>query len=721
MLKNKKALVMSVLCAVASVGFVMSASAAEQTMHGNLDEVVVEGSRNLTPDGKIDKTIHFGIYGDKKFTEVPANITSYTDKMIEQNYMPTRTLFNVATNNPSVMVGGCSTNNNVELQMRGIPFNTHDMLLDGMPGMMGMGIIPENWVGRLDVITGPNIVLSGAGAKQSTSGIINYVPKKAEDKPNLSIKETYSSSHLFTHDIDWGQRFGKDNRYGIRINAERYAGDTSVSNENVQGKDLYINIDQRTKNSKTSLLYGYDHVKHHGMPEVLKISDSVMSTLSGLPSADKVVDNFMPSWSYLSHQRHLYTLSHEQKLNDNVAFYVKGGYQKLTWPGYLDSKPSLLNDAGDYELTISGSQTGSWWQRRVWMSGFKFNFDTGDVKHDVTLGYEYFSHSWYGVTDTGTKSTVHGNIYTGITSDPGAPYAPLDHYARSSSIFNRSVVLADTLSMLDDKLIVTAGLRHQKIHTSSYSSSTGAITKDYNKSATSPTFGAVYKLSPVTSLYANYSEGMSTLSVPKGVVNEKEVLPPVKTKQYEIGSKWDLGDWGTTLSLFKIKQPVGLTDASNHFAADGETRNQGVEWNIFGKVAPKLSMNGGIMLLDAKYKSTQNGAKDGNRVFGTPKINATMAMNWETPVEGLSLNARALYFGSSYADSKNNIKVPSWTRIDLGAKYDTKIMYNPVTFSLMAYNLTDKKYWSTMTTSYGENALMLNPGRTYILSATWHI
>ena len=66
MLKNKKALVMSVLCAIASVGFVMSAS-AENVVHGNLDEVVVEGSRNLTPDGKIDKTIHFGIYGDKKF------------------------------------------------------------------------------------------------------------------------------------------------------------------------------------------------------------------------------------------------------------------------------------------------------------------------------------------------------------------------------------------------------------------------------------------------------------------------------------------------------------------------------------------------------------------------------------------------------------------------------------------------------------------------------
>lgn len=39
MMKNKKALAMSVLCAIASVGFVVSASAAERTMHGNLDEV----------------------------------------------------------------------------------------------------------------------------------------------------------------------------------------------------------------------------------------------------------------------------------------------------------------------------------------------------------------------------------------------------------------------------------------------------------------------------------------------------------------------------------------------------------------------------------------------------------------------------------------------------------------------------------------------------------
>ena len=49
MTKKKKALAMSVLCAVARVGFVMGASA--ETMHGNLEEVVIEGSANVLPGG----------------------------------------------------------------------------------------------------------------------------------------------------------------------------------------------------------------------------------------------------------------------------------------------------------------------------------------------------------------------------------------------------------------------------------------------------------------------------------------------------------------------------------------------------------------------------------------------------------------------------------------------------------------------------------------------
>lgn len=47
---KKKALVASVLCAVASVGFVAGVS-AEETMSGTLDEVVVEASKDVLPGG----------------------------------------------------------------------------------------------------------------------------------------------------------------------------------------------------------------------------------------------------------------------------------------------------------------------------------------------------------------------------------------------------------------------------------------------------------------------------------------------------------------------------------------------------------------------------------------------------------------------------------------------------------------------------------------------
>lgn len=83
MLRNKKALVMSVLCAVASVGFVMSASAAEQTMHGNLDEVVVEGSRNQMPGEMVNAKGSVGLLGEKDVMKTPFSVTNVAQKTMD--------------------------------------------------------------------------------------------------------------------------------------------------------------------------------------------------------------------------------------------------------------------------------------------------------------------------------------------------------------------------------------------------------------------------------------------------------------------------------------------------------------------------------------------------------------------------------------------------------------------------------------------------------------
>ena len=62
---KKKFLAMAVLCAVASVGFVLPAS-AEETMQHDLDEVIVEADRDALPGGFIANNDRVGILGISK-------------------------------------------------------------------------------------------------------------------------------------------------------------------------------------------------------------------------------------------------------------------------------------------------------------------------------------------------------------------------------------------------------------------------------------------------------------------------------------------------------------------------------------------------------------------------------------------------------------------------------------------------------------------------------
>ena len=106
MLKNKKALAMSVLCAIASVGFVVSASAAEQTMHGNLDEVVVEGSADVLPGGMAKAKGSVGLLGDKEVMETPFSVTNVSQKTMDLFLGPNEPLDKALVGVPGVRADG---------------------------------------------------------------------------------------------------------------------------------------------------------------------------------------------------------------------------------------------------------------------------------------------------------------------------------------------------------------------------------------------------------------------------------------------------------------------------------------------------------------------------------------------------------------------------------------------------------------------------------------
>lgn len=250
--------------------------------------------------------------------------------------------------------------------------------------------------------------------------------------------------------------------------------------------------------------------------------------------------------------------------------------------------------------------------------------------------------------------------------------------------------------------------------------------QNYDKSATTPVFSIVAKpWNDKTAIYASYVEGLrpgSAVPTGRGYANEGYVFAPYSNKQIEFGIKHDSGKFANTLSFYQIKQPSTYTSVNssgqNVMSMDGEQRNRGIEWMTFGKVDDNVRLLGGISYGQAKVTKT-NAANQGKDAFGSPRIQANLGVEWDTPWnKDLTLTTRIIYTGRQYMDSANTMELPSSTTMDLGARYKTRINGTGVTFRASIENLFDKEYWAGCR---ADSVIFTGSGRTFKLSATFDI
>jgi len=181
-----------------------------------------------------------------------------------------------------------------------------------------------------------------------------------------------------------------------------------------------------------------------------------------------------------------------------------------------------------------------------------------------------------------------------------------------------------------------------------------------------------------------------------------------------VGVKVELDNAMVTLSAFEITKPSGqLTNGV--YAADSEQRNRGLELNVSGEPMRGVRLLGGVTFLDGELTRTNSAATQGNRPVGVPTVAVNLGAEWDTPfVPGLTLLGRVIYTDRTYANADNSLSVPSWTRVDAGARYETKISGTPVTFRFNVENLFNRNYWGTATAGY----LFVGSPRTYTLSTS---
>ena len=452
----------------------------------------------------------------------------------------------------------------------------------------------------------------------------------------------------------------------------------------------------------------------------------VLRSLSQVPAAPDTSTSFSPSWAEGSHDVTLGMLKAEVDIQDNLTAYAAVGKQQYK-SSSTDDDLLLLNSSGAVgirpatyrdQTEVSSMQGGLNARIKTGSVGHALSFNAAHIKYerDSTL----LSRAGAGA---GTIIPV-GSLYNPVF--PATPvYPPYQATLPTSEVKSSSLAFADTMSFLDERIQLTAGARYNKIESRSFSS-VPPQPPVYDSSAWSPAFGLVVKPWQNVSLYASYIEALELGSiVGRNYTNAGEVFPPYTSKQYETGIKADWGTVMTTLALFQIAQPLSMSVPNPagglpSLTQDGEQRNRGVELAAYGELSKRVRLLSGITYIEATQTKNDNG-RDGWRAAATPRFRAVIGGEWDTPfMEGLTLTGRLTYTGSVVAiNSRPDLTVPSWTQVDLGARYRLKSSWTskPVEIRFGVDNVFDKSYWKVTHPTSGN--LMKSDARTYRLSATF--
>uniref|UniRef100_UPI00374DC1F2 TonB-dependent receptor domain-containing protein n=1 Tax=Undibacterium sp. TaxID=1914977 RepID=UPI00374DC1F2 len=217
-----------------------------------------------------------------------------------------------------------------------------------------------------------------------------------------------------------------------------------------------------------------------------------------------------------------------------------------------------------------------------------------------------------------------------------------------------------------------------------------------------------------------YIEALQQGAVASGtdIVNQGQTFSPYKSKQKEIGVKYDAGTLMMSAAVFTTSQPSAYVQ-NKVFGVFGEQTNRGLELSLYGVPTRGLRLLGGLTLLDAKQNRTFGGTNEGKDAIGVPDTQLNMGVEWDVPsLRGLTLTGRTVYTSSQYADGANKQELPSWTRLDLGARYTTTIADHAVTFRARVDNVTDKSYWASAGGYPGAGYLVLGAPRTFVVSGS---
>ncbi len=669
------------------------AAPAANTTSSSLPRVVITGTREES-DYRIERPDSLGPLGTTPILDTPYSIGVLPEELIKNSQAVN--FKEVSKYLPLVAYQEQQGPDILRPQTRGMQGgNFQNSRLDGMMMFVTVANAMEQFQ-RIEVVNGLSASLYGPA---NPSGMFNFVSKRPTDYELREASVTYNSDSIGTAHIDLGGHLDRNGIFGYRLNALFGEGDGYVTHSHQRRVLGDLGIDIRPwEHSVLELNYSDYSLLNRGFPGWFSYSEKRLLP----PAPDPTRVGYGQPYAGIDLRTRTASARIKHDFSEQWHFLVgvlnQDGFRVINTP-----VNNLTSDFGAYTSSFANGFA----PRFIMASDTAYlngNFATFGWRHDLTLGTAGYKSQSYAVAKAASATSVllgKASIADPLIfpEPPAGPPNVLANY-NSSNVYQQGVNLNDAI-WFDESWGVRGGVSQDWFHVDNYNSKSVA-TAGYQNHGVSPTGSLLFKPSPSMTTYFTYASSLQAGdTAPSGVANAGQSLQPYRSKEYELGYKARVAQIDLTAALFRIERPFATIDAAeNLFRITGQQVNRGFELSAVGEIVDRLTVYGGVQLLNARMEHTPLTATNDRIYVGAPKVKGNALFEYRVAaLPGLVAIFNYQFSGPRAANDTNSFYAAGYNLFDLGARYTAQMLSKPVTVRLAVDNVTDRHYWSTVAPS----------------------
>ena len=664
----------------------------------------------LSPDATYAvKTQNMGPLGSRQALDTPYSVNTIPSNLIE-NQQP-RTFADVIKYLPSVQIearGGIDVG---RPQTRG--FEGDFVQNSRVDGLTAPGTIPY----AMEQFDGIEVLNGLAGAMYgptAPSGMFNFVAKRPTDVPMGTLGLDYDSQGMPMIRGDLGGRVLK-NVLGYRINVLHQNGTGYVDNSSRRRElaagafDIHLTrhtVVEFDASHYVYRLYGYPDAFSYGAVKTGTVTTQVL-----LPSApDPSTVGYGQSYSGGNFVNNTLALRVKHEINPNWRVSAGGLYQSAVRDTNLATN-GLTDNTGDYTTTVARS-----YNRFTTRSNFLYvngQVKTWGLKHDLVLGsngYDLPNPTGYFPVSSITlgKASLSAPV---SFSPPATVFAAPQRYYEAYIDWQQALIVGDTVTLSKAWSAAFTGSMDWFLNRNFSNTGSGQRTLggNYYDSGFSPVASLMYRPASNMSTYFTYANSLQQggTAPATGVANPYATLPPYRSTQYELGYKLELSKIDFNLAAFRMNRPFAFVDSTdNMYKVEGNQVNDGLEFMAKGKVTNYLNLFGGATWINPELQGTGNPATSGKQVDAVARIQTNLLAEYQVHHFrdwGLSMNLH--HTGRRAGNDVNTTWAAAYTTVDLGVRYEKRLMGTQTTWRFTVSNLNNSSYWISIFPGGGSSAL----------------